>query len=118
MRRQVSVGTKRPLTQARAPGRPKGFAFRAVGSPGVFHVPLYNHRCLLTALTPVSTITSLQIDRSAGGLRFLLSVGVNDQATSPLNCRCARRDILAVTDAGYAYGYVAENLTWRVPKWV
>src|SRR5262245_53910958 len=41
---------------------PKGGAFLAVGYPGVIHVPLYSRRCLLTALTPVGTITSLQND--------------------------------------------------------
>jgi hypothetical protein len=60
VRRRVSVGTKRPPTQARELGRPKGGAFLAVGYPGVIHVPLYSRHCLLTALTSVST--SLQID--------------------------------------------------------
>ena len=54
-----SAGTKWPLTQARVTGRPKGGAFLAVGSHGVFHVQLCSRRCILTALIHVGTITSL-----------------------------------------------------------
>ena len=60
--RRVSAGTKWPLIQARVPGRPKGCAFLAVGSHGVFHVQLCSRRCILTELTRASTITRLQID--------------------------------------------------------
>jgi len=61
---RVSVGTKRPLTEARVTGRPKDGAFLAVGSPGVFHVQLCSRHYILTELTRASTITSLPIDRA------------------------------------------------------
>jgi hypothetical protein len=61
---RVSAGTKRPLTKARVPGRPKGGAFLAVGYPGVFHVPLRSRRGILTEV--VSTITTIDLPAVPG----------------------------------------------------